>query len=174
MHLEYGPVNADTSVRVTQLINKTNQFNLTTKRYSHEDVQRRMTSPNCWSRWYRLRDRFADHGLIGVLLADLSGTEWIVDTWLMSCRVIGRGVEAFMFRDIVECARRRGAERLRARYIPSAKNKLVEDLLPQFGFVVMGEADEFVLELAAAVIPECKFMRERVLGEDVHTKEPVS
>ncbi|MCE5306263.1 MAG: HAD-IIIC family phosphatase [Acidobacteriales bacterium] len=158
MELEYGSVDAENIVRVTQLINKTNQFNLTTKRHRQEEVQRRAVSPNCWSRWYRLRDRFADHGLIAVLLVDLSGTEWYVDTWLMSCRVIGRGVEGFMFRDLVECAQQSGVKRLLARYIPTSKNKLVENLLPQFGFTAMGETGEFVLDLAAPVLPECKFL----------------
>jgi FkbH-like protein len=162
MQIQHGPVDADTCVRVTQLINKTNQFNLTTKRYSQEEVERRMISPNFWFRWYRLRDRFADHGLIGVLLAEMTGREWTVDTWLMSCRVIGRGVEAFMFRDIAERARRSGAERLRAHYISTAKNKLVEDLLPRFGFVATGNAGGFALELAGAVLPECSFLRGEV------------
>jgi FkbH-like protein len=159
MRIERGPVGADTNVRVAQLINKTNQFNLTAKRYSQEEVQRRMLSAGCWFQWYRLRDRFADHGLIGVLLAEVADKEWAVDTWLMSCRVIGRGVEAFMFRDMVYSARRGGAERLRAYYTPTAKNKLVEDLLPQFGFLATGNAGEFVLELAAAVLPECSFLQ---------------
>ncbi len=158
MQIEHGPVDAESRVRVTQLINKTNQFNLTTRRYSLEEVQRRMALPTCWFRWYRLRDRFADHGLIAVLLAEVSGPEWTVDTWLMSCRAIGRRVEAFMFRDLVECARRRGAERIYARYIPTAKNKLVENLLPQFGFAATGASGEFVLELAGANLPECQFL----------------
>jgi FkbH-like protein len=169
MQIEYGPVDPQTSVRVTQLINKTNQFNLTTKRYTHEQVERRMASPGCWFRWYHLRDRFADHGLIAVLLADVSGTEWTVDTWLMSCRVIGRGVEALMFRDMVECARRSGAGRLRAHYVPTAKNKLVENLLTQFGFTATGNAGEFALELAAAVPPECTFWRGQVTEVDTLT-----
>jgi FkbH-like protein len=117
-----------------------------------------MNSHRHWFRWFRLRDRFADHGLIGVLLAEVAGKEWTVNTWLMSCRVIGRSVETFMFRDMVECARRGGAERLYAHYIPTAKNKLVEDLLPQFGFVATGNAGELVLELSAVVLPDCSFL----------------
>jgi FkbH-like protein len=163
MQIKHGPVDADTCMRVTQLINKTNQFNLTTKRYSLEEVHRRMISPNSWFHWYSLRDRFADHGLIGILLAEMTSSEWTVDTWLMSCRVIGRGVEDFMFRDMVEHAQRSGAQRLRAYYIPTAKNKLVEDLLPRFGFVATDNADEFVLDLAAAVLPECNFLHREVI-----------
>jgi FkbH-like protein len=161
MEIEHGPVDSDTSIRVTQLINKTNQFNLTSARYNQEEVQRRIASPGCWFRWYRLRDRFADHGLIAVLLADVADREWTVDTWLMSCRVIGRGIEAFMFRDLVQSARCWGADRLRARYIPTAKNKIVEDLLPRFGFTASHNPREFVLELAAADLPHCSFLVER-------------
>jgi FkbH-like protein len=170
MCVEHGPVTADTSVRVTQLINKTNQFNLMTRRYSQEEVQRRVVSADCWFRWYRLRDRFADHGLIGVLLADMADREWTVDTWLMSCRVIGRGVETFMFRDMVDCARRSGAQRLRACYIATAKNKLVENLLPSLGFVATGNEGEFVLELAAAVPPECTFLQGDLTQVEVPTE----
>jgi FkbH-like protein len=170
MEMTHGPVDPDTCVRVTQLINKTNQFNLTTKRYSQEEVERRMASPEFWFHWYRLRDRFADHGLIGVMLVEVSGVEWKVDTWLMSCRVIGRGVEAFMFRDLVECARRARAERLRAHYIPTQKNKLVEDLLPQFGFAPANNAGEFTLNLAAAVLPECKFLSPPSALADIRTE----
>lgn len=158
MRIEHGPVDAGTCARVTQLINKTNQFNLTTRRYRQEEVERRMTSQDYWFRWYRLSDRFADHGLIAVLLAAVSHTEWTVDTWLMSCRVIGRGVEAFMFRNLLEGARRSGARRLRAHYIPTAKNKLVENLLPQFGFTATDIPGEFGLDVAAAVLPECRFL----------------
>jgi FkbH-like protein len=162
MRIEHGPVSAATSLRVTQLINKTNQFNLTSRRYTEEEVQRRMVPDNCWFRWYRLRDRFADHGLIGVLLADMLDREWTVDLWLMSCRVIGRGVETFMFRDMVDCARRSGAQRLRAHYIATAKNKLVENLLPRFGFVATANEGEFVLELAVAAVPECTFLQGEI------------
>jgi FkbH-like protein len=161
MEIEHGPVDADTCERVTQLINKTNQFNLTTKRYSQEDVRRRMLSPDYWFRWYRLRDRFAEHGLIGVLLAEKGTSEWTVDAWLMSCRVIGRDVEQFMLRDLAAEAESAGAARLRARYIPTAKNKLVEDLLPRSGFAPAEGEGEFVLELATAALPACRFPTEK-------------
>jgi FkbH-like protein len=160
MHIEYGPVDAETIIRVTQLINKTNQFNLTTKRYTEEQVQSRMTSPAYWCRWYRLKDRFADHGLIGVLMAETGVGVWKVDTWLMSCRVIGREVESFMFRDLVLNARSAGAKQIAARYIPTAKNDLVAQLLPRFGFSAGAGIDSFVLDLSAARLPECKFMQE--------------
>lgn len=159
MEIEYGPVDAETSARVTQLINKTNQFNLTTRRYGQGDVQKKMNSPLHWARWYRLRDRFADHGVIAVLLANRVDRDWSVDLWLMSCRVIGRGVEEFMFRDLVESAHAAGASTIRASYIPSARNQLVAQLLPNLGFVPTKQENEFILECGACRVPECKFLR---------------
>ncbi|MGB6856420.1 MAG: HAD-IIIC family phosphatase [Terracidiphilus sp.] len=160
MQIDRGAVDAETSIRVTQLINKTNQFNLTTPRYSQEEVEARMKSPQYWCRWYRLKDRFADHGLIGVLIAQVAGRHWNVDAWLMSCRVIGRGVESFMFRDLVQFARESGADRITARYIPTSKNGLVAQLLPQFGFAETCETGDFVLDVASAKLSECTFLHE--------------
>lgn len=158
MSIDYGCVDAETITRVTQLINKTNQFNLTTPRYSQDEVRSFTTSPAYWSRWYRLKDRFADHGLIGVLIARLADKTWMIDTWLMSCRVIGREVESFMFRDLVLSARKLGAARIVARYCPTAKNSLVAKLLPNLGFTGEGPGD-FSLDLQGAPIPDCKFFR---------------
>ena len=149
MEIAWGAVDAATLPRVAQLINKTNQFNLTTRRYTEEQVAAMMRAPELWFRWFRLRDRFADHGLIGVLLAECAPEAWRVDTWLMSCRVIGRGVEEFMFRKLQEAARAAGAGSLRAAYIPTAKNGLVKDLLPRLGFTA-GASGEFEFSLAAA------------------------
>jgi FkbH-like protein len=160
MRIDCGAVDAETSIRVTQLLNKTNQFNLTTPRYSQEEVEARMTSPRFWCRWYRLKDRFADHGLIGALIVQVAGKQWNVDAWLMSCRVIGRGVESFMFRDLIQFARESGADRIAARYIQTAKNGLVAQLLPQFGFAQAGQTGEFLLDVSSAKCSECKFLYE--------------
>jgi len=157
MQIDCGPVDAETSARVTQLINKTNQFNLTTPRYSQEEIQSRTASSKYWCRWYRLRDRFADHGLIGILIAQISGKQWSIDTWLMSCRVIGREVESFMLRDLVLSAQEFGAQQIVARYVPTAKNGLVAQLLPRLGFAEAAEAGSFTLEVSTAKLPECKF-----------------
>lgn len=158
MCIDYGFVDAESITRVTQLTNKTNQFNLTTPRYTQEEIQSFMTSLSYWCRWYRLRDRFADHGLIGVLIARVAAKTWTIDTWLMSCRVIGREVESFMFRDLILSARKSGATRIVARYCPTAKNSLVAKLLPNFGFTGEGSGD-FSLDLRTVKIPDCKFFR---------------
>jgi FkbH-like protein len=117
-----------------------------------------MTSPSYWCRWYRLRDRFADHGLIGILFASLKDKTWTIDTWLMSCRVIGREVESFMFRDLVLSAGKAGATSIVARYCPTAKNGLVAKLLPNLGFTCE-QPDQFSLDVRAAQISDCKFFR---------------
>jgi FkbH-like protein len=162
MEIECGPVDSETAIRVAQLINKTNQFNLTTKRYSLEEVERRMHSRDCRFWWFRLRDRFADHGLIAVLLADVRGDEWVVDLWLMSCRVIGRGVEEYMFNRLIEVALHEGGRTVLAQYIPTTKNGLVKDLLPRLGFTPTVQPGEFQMDLAGARMFPCSSLREAV------------
>jgi FkbH-like protein len=146
-----GPVDETTASRVTQLINKTNQFNLTTRRYTAADVAERMSSPAYWFRWFKLKDRFADHGLVGLMLAEGADTpHWRVDLWLMSCRVIGRKLEEFMSQSLMDAARAAGALSVRAEYVPTEKNAMVKDLLPRMGFdAVPGSATEFEIDPAA-------------------------
>jgi FkbH-like protein len=152
MELTWGPVDEQTCSRVTQLINKTNQFNLTTRRYTEGQVSALAASGRHWFHWFRLRDRFADHGLIGVLLAEQADSIWRVDLWLMSCRVIGRGVEDFMLERLVEAARMQGVSTIRAEYIPTAKNEMVRELLPKHGFAETGEDGCYQLETASACL----------------------
>ena len=161
MIAESGPVDDRTLVRVTQLINKTNQFNLTTQRYTEEQVRSMMDSPSWWTRWYRLKDRFGDHGLIGVVLAQKNQEEWVIDTWLMSCRVLGRKMENYMCQDILTAAREAGAGKVYGNYIPTAKNMLVKDLYKQVGFEPTGKDNTFVFDLTVKSIPGCPFIRSQ-------------
>jgi FkbH-like protein len=123
--------------RIAQLIGKTNQFNLTTRRYSQEDLRAWMNDPDVAHLYLRLRDRFADHGLVGVLMARRQGQTLDIDTWLMSCRVIGRTVEAEMLARLCGLAKQMGCTKLRGTYIPTSKNQMVEDLYPRFGFTLV-------------------------------------
>lgn len=149
MRLEVGPCDETVLQRVVQLIGKTNQFNLTTRRHSEEAIRRMMVSPDWWTRWFRLRDRFDDSGLIGVMFAHHIAADvstWEIDTWLMSCRVIGRQVEETMLDVLLEASRAAGAEQLRGLYRPTAKNGLVENLYGRLGFVLdRTEADGTVV-----------------------------
>src|SRR6185295_1366406 len=92
MEAEIGTVDAETLPRISQLTNKTNQFNLTTRRYSEQQVKDMAADPNYGVYWLRLRDRFGDNGIIGVGISHLRGDAVEIDTFLLSCRVIGRGI----------------------------------------------------------------------------------
>ena len=138
MRAEVSPLSPDNADRVTQLLGKTNQFNLTTRRHSRDDVERMAADPAWTSMVVRLRDRFADHGIVGVLLAHRAedgGRQVLdVDSWLLSCRVIGRTLEDELFGVLVATAVASGCEVLRGCYVPSAKNAQVAGLYARLGF----------------------------------------
>jgi FkbH-like protein len=129
-----GSIDETSLARVVQLINKTNQFNVTTIRRERDEVAALLLDPNVVHFWVRLRDRFADHGLIAVVIAEVAGAALVIDTLLMSCRVIGRGVEEVIRDELLEQARRRGCSVLEGRYVASPRNALVADLFPRLGF----------------------------------------
>jgi FkbH-like protein len=130
-----GPVGDLELDRTVQLIGKSNQFNLTTKRYSAGDIQCMRASPVWVTRVVKLVDRFGDNGLISVLLARQEDDALTIDTWLMSCRVLKRGVEQFLLNNIAAAARERGLRRLTGVYIPTAKNVLVKHHYSGLGFM---------------------------------------
>ena len=143
------PVTSANLGRVTQLINKTNQFNVTTKRYTEAQVTRMVEQPGSWIAGFNLEDRMGSYGLIGVVACLPAEGDWHVDTWLMSCRVLGRQMERFMFDRLIEAAIARGVKRIIGTYKRTAKNGLVKDLFDQFGFKRTSETDEAVVyELA--------------------------
>jgi FkbH-like protein len=119
------------------LINKTNQFNPTTRRYTHEELTAIATTPEIVTLQFRLLDRFGDNGLVSVLILRPDPTErdvLEVDTWVMSCRVFGRELEFEAMNIAVEAARRRGVRSIRAAYIPTKKNAVISNLFPSLGF----------------------------------------
>lgn len=120
--------------RIVQLIGKTNQFNLTTRRHSMQSVRQFMADPECVHLYLKLRDRFADHGLVSLIIARREGEVMDIDTWLMSCRVIGRTVEAELLARLCVAAQRMGCSTIRGTYIPTAKNEMVRDVYERFGF----------------------------------------
>lgn len=124
--------------RVSQLINKSNQFNLTTRRYSESEVAAAEASPDRHAIQIRLLDRFGDNGIISVVIADKHGPEWEIDTWLMSCRVLGRRVEQAALAHLAAAARAEGASALVGRYVPSAKNRMVAEHYAKLGFAAAG------------------------------------
>jgi FkbH-like protein len=134
-----GRVDPISRSRVTQLINKSNQFNLTTRRYAEREVEAMETDPRRHAIQVRLVDRFGDNGIIGVVIADRQGQAWDIDTWLMSCRVLGRRVPEAVLSHLVEAARADGASILSARYVPSAKNRMVAEHYRTLGFAYAGD-----------------------------------
>ncbi len=152
-----GPVDARNRARVAQLINKSNQFNLTTRRYGETEIATREVDPARFLVQARLADRFGDHGLIAVVIADKRGAWWEIDTWLMSCRVLGRRVQEAMLAHLVAAARADGATRLVGVYVPSAKNAMVADHYASLGFAPDGEAPgggtRWVLDLSGYPAP---------------------
>lgn len=139
-----APVSENNLARVTQLINKTNQFNLTTRRYTAAQVLQISSSQDSWTGAFELQDRLGHYGLVGVILCKCSPNpgEWEIDTWLISCRAIGRQLECFMFDRMMETALSRGVKRIKGIFKPTKKNSLVSSLFPRLGFRKIHEASE--------------------------------
>jgi FkbH-like protein len=145
MRLKAEPFAAVDLPRVTQLINKTNQFNVMTRRYSQDEVTAMAGDPQILTFQARLRDRLGDNGLISVVIlkplqpGDTRNLH--VDTWLMSCRVLGRQVEHELCNYVMETAAAHGATRVLGTYRPTEKNGLVRDLFASLGFQPAGEGE---------------------------------
>lgn len=132
--------------RVHQLLHKTNQFNLTTRRYTIEDVRRFDQSAEARVAWLRLRDRLGEMGIVCVgIIRKIDDSLWEVDSFLMSCRVMGRRVEDAFLSHLFDLARTAGAKRVRGIYRPTAKNHMVKDFYSERGFIQIGTRGEEVL-----------------------------
>ncbi len=127
----FGPVDFE---RVTQLINKTNQFNLTTRRMTRSEVEALAGRPDTVTACVRLADRFGDNGLISVVTGRREGDMLDIGLWLMSCRVFKRGVEFLLATHLFEKAASLGVRRIRGVYIPTTKNHIVENFYADLGF----------------------------------------
>ena len=141
MRAHVRPVGPGSIERVAQLTQKTNQFNLTLHRHTREEIERLADDERAICRTLELEDRFASHGLVGLALAvpseDEPGTA-LIDTLLLSCRVIGRTAEVHLLSHLGHAARERGLSRLRGTYVPGPRNELVGDLYPKLGFEPVG------------------------------------
>jgi FkbH-like protein len=143
MVMEGSPLEAARE-RVIELINKTNQFNLTTRRHTWSELA--AVTGNGLGRCYRLTDRFGDNGIISVVaVARDSDDDARIDLWLMSCRVLGRKVEEAILADVAARARALGVRRLVGEYCPTTKNALVRELYPRLGFHEIGRSGESML-----------------------------
>jgi len=126
--------------RIAQLTLKTNQFNLTTHRYQEEEITKFAQDRNMLVGSAQVEDKFGDNGITGAFIVRKNdSTEWVVDTFLLSCRVMGRRVEEVMIGYILREAKKEGVNKVKAQYIPTQKNKPCEMFLPNYGFKQIGE-----------------------------------
>ena len=157
MEISFAPFNAVGRSRITQLINKTNQFNLTTKRYTEAEVEVFETESEVFTLQSRLRDRFGESGMIGVVIAiPVSSSTWEIDSWLMSCRVLGRHVEIALLTELVRQAKLAEIRFLVGTYIPTAKNAMVADHYLKLGFEEVGDSTPDVTKWCLDISEWCE------------------
>lgn len=120
--------------RVSQLTQRSNQFNLRTVRYSEEEITPLAKSDDYITICFTLEDKYGDYGLISVVILKKDHKSLFIDTWIMSCRVLKRGMEKFTLNKIVELARKNGLNEIVGEYIPTSKNALVKDHYHDLGF----------------------------------------
>jgi FkbH-like protein len=142
MTIDFQPFDATGRARIVQLINKSNQYNLTTRRYTEPEVTEAENDPLVFTLQVRLADLFGDNGMISVVICrpGASGA-WEIDTWLMSCRVLGRKVEHMVLREILEHARAAGIRTLAGTYKPTDRNQLVAEHYAKLGFAKVAEEE---------------------------------
>ncbi|MEP6966697.1 MAG: HAD-IIIC family phosphatase [Pseudomonadota bacterium] len=178
MTMRATPFDLQGRKRIAQLIGKTNQFNLTTRRHSEAEVARFEADPDAFTLQVRLEDKFGDLGMIGVVICTADKyndrSDWHIDTWLMSCRVLGRKVEEAMLGEIARGAMAKGVKRLVGIYIPTVKNGMVADHYQKLGFRMAAETDghpTFVLELGDYTRPSIPI---EIIGSDALSIGPIA
>lgn len=130
-----------TMPRIAQLTQKTNQFNLTTRRYSEADIKKYSEAKDADVFSLSITDKFGNSGLVGVCILKYQDRKAVFDTFLLSCRVLGRGVEEVFLSQALKLAQHRGCEIAIGEYIPTSKNSQIRDFLPKQGFAPLPEAE---------------------------------
>lgn len=129
----------DKFARIAQLTQRSNQFNLRTVRYTEDDIRKISEDDRYITAYCTLKDKFGDHGLVSVIILEKkSADEVFIDTWLMSCRVLKRGMEEFVINSLVELVQKWGFRRITGEYIQTAKNSMVSDIYQRMGFQSLG------------------------------------
>ncbi len=157
--------------RIAQLIQRSNQFNLTTRRYALAECEALMHSDRFIPLFAKLADKFGNYGLISLAVLEVDGARGELPLWLMSCRVLGRGVEEQLMNNVVAAAQARGVTTLVGKYIPTAKNKMVEQFYARFGFQSTEIADDGT---AVWVLDIAHYQRSKTWLTDVVEDESVS
>jgi len=148
--------------RFSQLINKSNQFNLRTQRYSEGEITEFMHDNNCRCLYAKLKDMFSEYGIISCVILRIKGNECFIDTWVMSCRVLKRGVEYLMFKRVLDIAKEVGCDCIKAEYLKTKKNAMVSKFYDELGFTLTsmnGNSSEYILT-------ELKYEKEIFITEE--------
>ncbi len=172
MEISFAPFDRTGRARISQLINKSNQFNLTTRRYSEAEVASAEADPDVFTLQVRLVDKFGDNGMISVVICRPDASDpgsWVIDTWLMSCRVLGREVEQMVLREILAQAREAGVTKLVGVYRPGEKNGIVREHYRKLGFIPVAEGTDGIAtwSMPAATEIDAVPMRVRRFGQTV-------
>ena len=167
MKCEIGHFDMPHAERITQLINKTNQFNLTTRRYTAAEVESLIEHPDYITLFGRLTDKFGDNGLVTALIGHIQGDVLHIDLWIMSCRTFKRRLEHAMFDQLVACAAKAGIQKIVGHYYPTAKNLLVRDFYATIGFEQVAEDEQgnltFEFTGFADYAPQCGVMEIEIV-----------
>ncbi|MEB3279245.1 MAG: amino acid adenylation domain-containing protein [Lyngbya sp.] len=159
LEIEISPLKNEQLARVAQLTQRTNQFNLTTIRRSEAEIQKLCNSGKLDGRVVNVKDRFGDYGLVGLLLFETAENALVVDTFLLSCRVLGRGVEHQMLADLGTLAQEKGLEKVKLFYKPTPKNKPILDFMTRVSQQFKQEKEEGLLfEFSSKTASETVFI----------------
>lgn len=149
IHVSVRPADEFTCPRIAQLTQKTNQFNLTTRRYTEGDIRSRAADRNWRVLFVTASDKIGDSGIVGAALVEIGGRVARLDTFLVSCRVLGRGIEQAFLAEVQQSSKDAGCEVLRAEYLPTKKNGMAKEFLPSNGFE--REGDSFTISLTRQI-----------------------
>jgi FkbH-like protein len=134
LEVKIEPARSFSIPRIAQLTQRTNQMNVTTRRYTEAEVEALGRDPSWRIVSVAARDRFGDHGIIGVMFIKVNDDHCHIDTFLMSCRVLGLGMEQYMIGFAAAVAKRAKVRKLVGEFIPTSKNKVAADMYPKLGF----------------------------------------
>lgn len=165
MTAEIKPFHALYNSRIAQLTNKSNQFNLTTRRCSLPEIEEIASNPEYITLYGKLQDKFGDNGVVSVVFGHKEENTRVfhIDLWLMSCRVLKRDMEKAMLDELVEACRRQGIGSMRGYYYPTAKNAMVKDFYKLQGFSKVSE-DEEGNTIWSYTIPDVYEKQNKVIG----------
>lgn len=153
--------------RFTQLLNKSNQFNLRTQRYQESEIEEKISNTENKCIAVKLKDKFSEYGIISCVVLDKRNGRCFIESWVMSCRVLKRGIEDLVFQYILEEARSWGCDGIDGEYLPTKKNSMVSNLLDNYGFECYVSSDERKVYSRHTDIPYQKPVHIKSFSEDL-------